>query len=124
MLPRFPLTGALNAQPLQPPPNPYGAAPQGATISGPPGTFSIRPGAEVLVGRDPAQCGVMLQEPRVSGVHATLKFEQSQLWVRDETSNNGTYVAGMRIAAGVWTVISPGTPLRFGPIDFTVRLDT
>jgi len=123
----FPLTGALPAR-LTPPPNPYasnggsGGAPA-AVISGAAGNFSIPAGSEVRVGRDPAQCPVTLSEPRVSGVHSTLKFEASQLWVRDETSNNGTYVAGSRISPGTWVPVPPGAQLRFGPVEFTVRLD-
>jgi pSer/pThr/pTyr-binding forkhead associated (FHA) protein len=108
---------------LQPPANPYVSA-SGAIISGAPGEYAIRGGDEVRVGRDPAQCRVMLNEPRVSGVHSTLKFEGSQLWVRDETSNNGTYVAGSRIAPGAWVLVPPGAVLRFGPVEFTVRLES
>jgi FHA domain len=120
--PTFPLTGGMPVQ-LQPPANPYVSA-SGAIISGAPGEFAIRGGDEVRVGRDPAQCRVMLNEPRVSGVHSTLKFEGAQLWVRDETSNNGTYVAGSRIAPGAWVLVPPGAVLRFGPVEFTVRLES
>jgi pSer/pThr/pTyr-binding forkhead associated (FHA) protein len=77
----------------------------------------------VRVGRDAVKCAVALTEPRVSGVHSTLKFERACLWVRDEQSNNGTYVAGERIPPGQWTVVPPGVPLRFGPIEFSVRLE-
>ncbi len=108
-------------QPAAPPPNPYASS--GAIISGSAGEFAIRPGAEIRVGRDPSQCAVTLGEPRVSGVHSTLKFEGAQLWVRDETSNNGTYVGGARIAPGAWVPVPPGTELRFGPVEFHVRLD-
>lgn len=121
--PVFPLTGAI-ASPLEPPPNPYGnAAPRGATIIGAAGQFAIRAGVEVKVGRDPAQCPITLTEPRVSGVHATLKFEGGQVMVRDEGSNNGTHVAGQRIPAHTWTPVSPGSLLRFGPVEFTLRMD-
>lgn len=129
--PAFPLTGALNAAALQPPPNPYaggGTALVGggssATISGPVGQFSIRQGTDVRVGRDPAQCPIFLSEPRVSGVHSTLKFEAGQLWVRDETSNNGTFVLGARIPAGQWTPVPPGpSSVRFGPVEFNVQIE-
>ncbi|AKV03862.1 DNA polymerase III subunits gamma and tau [Labilithrix luteola] len=120
----FPLTGALPS-PLEPPPNPYGAVgnPTGATIIGAAGQFAIRAGVEVRVGRDPAQCPITLIEPRVSGVHATLKFEGVQLFVRDENSNNGTYVGGGRIQPAVWTPVASGGTLRFGPVEFSVRID-
>src|SRR5438132_12956193 len=99
--------------PLAPPPNPYGSARDatGATIMGAAGQFAIRGGVEVRVGRDPAQCPITLTEPRVSAVHATMKFESAQLYVRDETSNNGTYVNGSRIPGAMWTPVPPGSQL-------------
>jgi len=121
--PTFPLTGAMSASPPTPPPNPYAAAPSAATIRGASGQFTIRAGSEVRVGRDPAQCPIFLAEPRVSGVHSTLKFESSQLWVRDEMSNNGTWIAGARIAPGTWSPVPSGAQLRFGPIEFSVQLE-
>ena len=83
----------------------------------------MRAGSEVRVGRDPAQCPILLVEPRVSGVHATLRFEGGQLLVRDETSNNGTWIGGARIAPGAWASVPPGSLLRFGPIEFAVQLE-
>jgi hypothetical protein len=102
---------------------PAAATASAATIRGALGQFTIRPGAEVRVGRDPAQCPIFLSEPRVSGVHATLKLELGQLWVRDETSNNGTYVAGSRVGPGAWTPVPAGAQLRFGPIEFLTQLE-
>ena len=89
------------------------------------GQFAIRAGVEVRVGRDPAQCPITLTEPRVSGVHATLKFESAnrQLMVRDEGSNNGTHVNGVRIPAGVYTSVASGASLRFGPAEFTAKVE-
>ena len=79
--PGFPPTGALNASPLVPPPSPYGAPPAGppadvsaATLRGASGQYTVPLGGEVRVGRDPAQCAIFLAEPRVSGVHASLKL--------------------------------------------------
>lgn len=126
--PAFPLTSAMNAQPLLPPPSPYGAPPaaapvaRAATIRGAAGQFTIRPGSEVRVGRDPAQCPIFLSEPRVSGVHATIKFEAGNLYVRDETSNNGTWVQNLRIAPGMWVPVKPGAQVRFGPLEFNVQV--
>jgi len=122
---QYPLTGGMQS-PLEPPPNPYGAQAGAATtayIVGVAGTFAIRAGIEVKVGRDPAQCPITLSEPRVSGVHATMKFEGGRLMVRDEGSNNGSYVDGTRIASGAWTPVRAGGTVRFGPIEFTARLE-
>jgi pSer/pThr/pTyr-binding forkhead associated (FHA) protein len=94
-----------------------------AVIAGAAGVFTITPGLEMKVGRDGANCQILLTEPRVSAGHATLKFEAGQLMVRDETSNNGTYLNGQRIGAGMWTPVAPGASLRFGPVEFAVRLE-
>jgi hypothetical protein len=120
--PPFPLTGGM-ASPLEPPPNPYGNAPTTASIVGAAGQFAIRAGVEVKVGRDPAQCPITLTEPRVSGVHATLKFENAKVLVRDEGSNNGTFVNSTRIHASVWETVPSGASLRFGPVEFTLRVE-
>jgi hypothetical protein len=115
----YPLTGAM-ASPLEPPPNPY-ARTGGVSIVGAAGQFAIQAGVDVRVGRDPAQCPIALAEPRVSGVHATLRFEHGQLTVRDEGSNNGTFVNGARVSSGVRTPVLPASELKFGPVEFTVR---
>jgi hypothetical protein len=108
-----------------PPANPYGAAggaATSATLQGAAGTFTLLPGQELRAGRDATQCGILLAEPRVSGVHATLKLEHGQLLVRDENSNNGTLVNGARIAPGVWSPVPSGSILRFGPVEFAARV--
>jgi pSer/pThr/pTyr-binding forkhead associated (FHA) protein len=43
--------------------------------------------------------------------------------VRDEGSNNGTYLNGQRLQAGMWTPVPSGAVLRFGPVEFNVRLE-
>jgi hypothetical protein len=108
------------------PPNPYGAAPANvsrATLQGAAGVFTVVPGVEMRAGRDGSQCGILLTEARVSGVHATLRLEGGQLLVRDEQSNNGTQVNGTRLPPGVWTPAPTGSLIRFGPVEFTVRLE-
>ena len=121
--PAFPLTSQLEASALAPPPNPYGAAKAtSASIIGAAGTFAIKSG-EVKVGRDPASCPITLTDPKVSGNHATLKFEGGQLLVRDEGSNNGTHIDGVRIPAQTWTPVPSNARLRFGPVEFVVRVE-
>jgi pSer/pThr/pTyr-binding forkhead associated (FHA) protein len=83
----------------------------------------VLPGSEMRVGRDGAQCGILLTEPRVSGVHASAKIEAGQLLVRDDNSNNGTLVNGNRLNPGVWTPVPNGSLVRFGPVEFNVRLE-
>jgi hypothetical protein len=107
----------------------YGAPPpmmgpaSRATLSGTAGVFTVMPGMEMYAGRDGAVCQIMLTEPRVSGKHGGLKIEGGQLLVRDEGSNNGSFVNGQRIQAHVWTPVANGATLRFGPVEFSVRLE-
>ena len=118
------MTGALGAKSLEPPPDPYGRPPvTSVTLIGPVGPFAIHAGIEVRVGRDAGQCAVALNEPRVSGVHATLKVEQGRLWARDEQSNNGTFIGGERLAPGQWVAVQPGQTVRFGPLEFSARFE-
>jgi pSer/pThr/pTyr-binding forkhead associated (FHA) protein len=94
-----------------------------AVLTGTGGTYTVSPNLEMSVGRDAAKCHITLTEPRVSGVHATLKLDQGQLYVRDENSNNGTFVDGHRLSAGVWTVAPAGSSLKFGPAEFNIRIE-
>lgn len=107
------------------PPNPYAGAVHAsrATLEGAAGVFTVMPGSEMRAGRDGAHCAILLVEPRVSGVHAALKLDQGQLWVRDENSNNGTYLNNARLNPGAWTPVPNGSLLRFGPVEFSVRLE-
>ena len=123
--PAPPVRAAPGARP------PMGAAPAGAarpaTAAPPPAgrahagrhrrarraSSPSRPGLEMRVGRDGAACQILLTEPRVSGTHAVLKFEAGQLLVRDESSNNGTYLNGQRIPAGD---VDPDRPRRRPPL--------
>ena len=56
------------------------------------------------------------------GVSDRPYYFRLKLVVRDERSNNGTYVDGARIPAHVWTPVGASSRLRFGPVEFTVRL--
>jgi hypothetical protein len=129
---KSPQYGLTTGQPSHgaPPPDPYaagggfgasGGANQ-AVLSGSAGVFTVLPGVEMRLGRDAAKCQIALQEPRISGVHATLKLEGGQLMVRDEHSNNGSHLNGVRLNPGVWTPVPAGSMLRFGPIELSVQL--
>ena len=108
--------------PQSPPANPYGGGGTTAILTGASGVYTILTGQEARIGRDPGQCLIALNEPRISGVHASLKIEGGQLYVRDENSNNGTLVNGNRLSPGVWSPVPPGSILRFGPIEFSAAV--
>lgn len=94
-----------------------------AVLMGGAGLFVVDSGTEWRAGRDGALCQILLAEPRVSGTHATLKLEGAQLFVRDENSNNGTFINGESIPAGMWSNVPSGAILRFGPVEFSVRIE-
>jgi hypothetical protein len=94
-----------------------------ATLQGAAGVFTVTPGPEVRAGRDEGKCVVLLTDPSVSGVHASLKIDSGQFWVRDERSNNGTFIDDGRLSPGTWTVAKSGSRLRFGPVTFSIRLE-
>ena len=94
-----------------------------AILQGASGTYTITAGPELRLGRDPGQCTIVLAEPAVSSFHATLKLDHGVFYVRDEGSNNGTFVNNAPIAARVLTPVGNGSVLRFGPIEFSVRLE-
>lgn len=103
----------------EPPPP---ANPSRAVLKGDVGVFTIVPGAEMRVGRD-SSCAVFISQPQVSSFHASLKLEGGRLMVKDERSNNGTFVGGVRIAAGHWTEVPHGGFVKFGPEEFRARLE-
>ncbi|HXK17558.1 MAG TPA: FHA domain-containing protein, partial [Polyangiaceae bacterium] len=109
--------------PQAPPANPYGGGmATSAILTGATGVYTILAGQEVRAGRDAAQCVIALNEPRISGVHASLKLEAGQLYVRDDNSNNGTMVNGNRLSPGLWSPVPPGSIVRFGPIEFSAAV--
>jgi hypothetical protein len=109
--------------PQAPPANPYGGGvATSAILTGATGVYTILAGQEIRAGRDAAQCVIALNEPRVSGVHASLKLDGGQLYVRDENSNNGTMVNGNRLSPGLWSPVPPGSIVRFGPIEFSAAV--
>jgi hypothetical protein len=94
-----------------------------ATLAGPVGTFTVLQGSEVRAGRDASQCAIVIADSRVSSVHAVLKLDGGKLLVRDEGSNNGTFVDGAPAPRGVWTPVRHGGALRFGAVELGVRLE-
>ena len=94
-----------------------------AVLQGTGGVYTVVPGLELHVGRDGARCEVLLAEPRISGLHSSLKLEGGQLFVRDENSNNGTFVNSTRLPPGTWNPVPNGSLVRFGPVEMTVRLE-
>ena len=80
--------------------------------SAPPGT--------IVLGRDPSRTSIALQHPSVSSMHATVALDR--MMVTDHNSTSGTYVGGVRAAAGAPTPIPPDGLVFFGPVPVRVPL--
>lgn len=67
----------------------------------------------ILVGRDPAQCQLIIEQPVISKRHATLEVDaQGRVMLTDLGSSNGTFVNGQRIQQ---REIRDGDRIGFGP---------
>ena len=79
----------------------------------------------VLVGRDSAQCDVVLLHASISRRHARLSVgNDNNLRIEDIGSTNGTAIDGKPIiAGGLPEPLAPGSTLRLGDIELVVRYD-
>ena len=69
--------------------------------------------SRLLIGRGPA-CSLRLEQPEVSGEHATLLWLRGGWHVRDLGSRNGTFVDGSRMETGESKPLVLGAKLSFG----------
>ena len=72
---------------------------------------------QVLVGRDPA-AELYLEDKTISARHARLYYEDTQWWVEDLGSTNGTLLNQERVAEPV--VLASGDRLQFGQVAFSL----
>jgi pSer/pThr/pTyr-binding forkhead associated (FHA) protein len=75
---------------------------------------------EVMIGRSTG-CELCLPDETVSSRHARLSYHQSQWWVEDVQSTNGTFLNDERIS--VPTVITSGDELRLGQVRYLVAIE-
>jgi ABC-type multidrug transport system ATPase subunit/pSer/pThr/pTyr-binding forkhead associated (FHA) protein len=68
----------------------------------------------VTIGREPAQCHLVLQHPNVSGRHATFDIEPFR--VTDEHSTSGTWLDRQRLPAGQPVPLTPHAYVAIGPV--------
>jgi pSer/pThr/pTyr-binding forkhead associated (FHA) protein len=65
--------------------------------SGPRAGRDFRIGAQPTVGRDAANCDLIINDDGVSAQHARIKEERGQFTLYDLASTNGTFLNGQRI---------------------------
>ncbi len=69
--------------------------------------------AVTTIGRDP-DCGVHLDDPRVSTRHARVRWRDGTWWIEDLGSTNGTRVEGRPVHAAV--PLTAGALIDVGPV--------
>lgn len=79
-------------------------------------TFS-RP---IIIGRDPA-CDVPVADETVSAHHARVWYENTQWWVQDLGSRNGTFLNEIRLEAPL--ILAPEDILLCGKARFQIEID-
>jgi pSer/pThr/pTyr-binding forkhead associated (FHA) protein len=67
--------------------------------------------ASVVIGRD-GECGIVLDDPAVSGHHAQLSYHSGDFYLRDLGSRNGTWANGRLVT--VPHRLQPGDVIRLG----------
>lgn len=79
-----------------------------------PGSGSIYTlGSRCLLGRHPG-CDLHVDNPRVSGEHATVRWVDGRWELRDLGSRNGTFVDGRRLGAGERHALAGGASFTLG----------
>src|SRR5688572_23504926 len=83
------------------------------------GHLRLAPG-ELIIGRDPGKCHLVLNSPGVSGQHATLLLPGPR--IVDHSSTSGTWIDGVRIPAEEETPVASSALLSIGPLPLPVEL--
>jgi serine/threonine-protein kinase len=73
----------------------------------------------VRVGRDPAQCDIVLSNPTVSALHIEIVFDSQRFLVRNLRENNPLYINGQPLSQGEAT-LHQGSVLRLGEAEVRV----
>jgi hypothetical protein len=85
----------------------------------------VEPGNTIRLGRDPKYCPAvqfLSAHDNLSRIHATIGVEpDGSAWISDESSTNGTFAHGYRLAPGERAPLRPGDTLRLAA-DVTVRV--
>ncbi|MFF7159444.1 FHA domain-containing protein [Streptomyces sp. NPDC008139] len=85
----------------------------------------VEPANSIRLGRDPKYCPAvpfLAAHDNLSRIHATVGVEpDGSAWISDESSTNGTFVHGYRLAPGERAPVRPGDTLRLAA-DVTVRV--
>src|ERR1700674_5110506 len=81
------------------------------------GSVQLKPKILRTIGRAPG-ADIVLDDPEISRLHASLETRAEAVWVKDLGSENGTFIDGSRITSNLW---KPGQTLRLGAVQFELE---
>lgn len=76
----------------------------------------------LTIGRDPANAVFLIEDEKISRIHARLIYSDNAVFIEDADSANGTEVNGRRVAARERRALRTGDRVKFGPATFVVTL--
>ena len=85
-------------------------------------TLRLEEGKEMTVGRN-GKADIILdpKDPKLSGVHCEMKWENGKVYIRDMDSKNGTFVNGIPIRTIGRVVVHTGETIRMGSYEYRVE---
>jgi len=73
------------------------------------------------IGRD-VDCNVTVNDPQMTGKHATILFQDGVFFLKDEFSTHGTFVNDKKMRPDSSQEINDGDKIRLGKTDFKFRI--
>ena len=77
---------------------------------------------DAILGRS-KECNLRIASGQVSRQHCKVLITDSEVYVKDLGSSNGTFVDGKRVPSGEKVAVDPGTELAIGPARFVFRFE-
>lgn len=76
---------------------------------------------ETIIGRDPLQCDLVIDEKWIGRKHALIRYENGLFFLQDCFSVNGTYLDGQKLRPEAVSLMPPVCRLRLGGSDLEFR---
>ena len=77
----------------------------------------------VIIGRNRRNADLIVENPQVGREHARLYISKRELYVKDLSSTNGTFVDGIKVEPQESVRLSDGSTLDLGTVRFRVQLN-
>ena len=98
------------------------------TITGISGSYAgavipVKSGDSVVIGRDPASCGIVIKDEKASRKHCTISFNgENGMYSVTDTSSNGVFGKDGRLPANTAVPMSAGSEISIGKDGDVFRL--